>query len=269
MAEEIGKMRTSILTRKMNKKGIFYSLSVLLFLIFLVIVFNNKSQVLKKDEQFHVDRAKVIVTEHFVRDFDRYYAYHILETAARPALINLTRQNSPSASSTADIIALMRDGVSVSGNTHMNPLLTTGENFNQSLATLSFQLDQRDFTYELVSAKQLDYHTVMLNFHVNYSFGAFDTNWSMIAKDVNITIPVYGLWHPGYDQIIASDWIENNTGICYVNQIISPAPDPGCTGMNIRPAPFCGDGSVNQASEQCDPPDGVDCDAVCQIIPTP
>jgi uncharacterized repeat protein (TIGR01451 family) len=30
--------------------------------------------------------------------------------------------------------------------------------------------------------------------------------------------------------------------------------------------PYCGDGIVNQSSEQCDPPDGMNCDANCQFI---
>jgi hypothetical protein len=235
---------------KMNKKGIFYSLSVMLFLIFLIIVFNNKAQVLKKDEQFHIERAKIIVMDHFVRDFDRYYAQNIIETATRAALINLTRMSAPFNSN--QLIDLMRDGVTGGGNIHINPLLTTSENFNQSLATLSFKLDVNTFSYTLErvwQSWQPDNYAIKLNFHVKYFFSAFDTNWSIADKDVNITVPVYGLWHPTYHEIIGHDWVQNDAG-CYINDIMSGLPS--CNGMNIMPPPYCGDGIANRAVEDCD-----------------
>jgi hypothetical protein len=244
-----------IKVNKMNKKGIFYSLSVMLFLIFLIIVFNNKAQVLKKDEEFQIERAKIIVMDHFVRDFDRYYAQNIIETATRPALINLTRMSAPFNSN--KLIELMRDGVS--GNVHINHLLTTSENFDQSLATLSFKLDENKFSYALervLQSWQPDNYAIKLNFHVKYFFSAFDTNWSIADKDVNITVPVYGLYHPTYHDVIAHDWVHNNAG-CYINDIMSGLP--GCSGMNIMPP--CGDGVANRAAEECDGDDlrGKDC----------
>jgi hypothetical protein len=251
--------------KRMNKKGIFYSLSVMLFLIFLIIVFNNKAQVLKKDEQFHIERAKIIVMDHFVRDFDRYYAQNIIETATRPALINLTRMSAPFNSNR--LIELMRDGVS--GNVYINPLLTTSENFNQSLATLSFKLDVNTFSYTLErvwQSWQPSNYAIKLNFHVNYFFSAFDTNWSIADKDVNITVPVYGLWHPYYRGIIDNDWVQNDTG-CYINDIMSGLP--GCSGMNIMPPPYCSDGVVNQDTEECEPPNTPTCDSNCHDIITP
>lgn len=240
---------------KMNKKGIFYSLSVMLFLIFLIIVFNNKAQVLKKDEEFHIDRAKIIVMDHFVRDFDRYYAQNIIETATRPALINLTRM-APSHFTKDQLVTLMAMGqISVGAvQININPLLITGENFNQSLATLSFKLDENNFSYTLERVWQSKYDTMKLNFHVNYSFSAFDTSWSKTDKDVNITIPVYGLWHPRYNKMIKDNWKENDTG-CYINNIMSDLP--GCDGMNIMPPTYCGDGIVQKPNsdgfnEECD-----------------
>jgi len=240
----------------MNKKGIFYSLSVMLFLIFLIIVFNNKAQVLKKDEQFHIERAKIIVMDHFVRDFDRYYAQNIIETAARPALINLTR-HSPFAKS--KLIELMTTGQDTVSGASIHPLLTTSENFNQSLATLSFKLDKNEFSYTLADVDQPNYYTIKLNFHVDYLFSAFDTNWSKTNKDVNITVQVYGLWHPDYYRhgTIDNSWVEYTTG-CYAKIIFRDGEDVSpCPGKNIKPI-ICGDGVL-------DP--GEDCDGTATPIP--
>lgn len=224
-------MRT---THRLNKKGVFYSISAVLFLIFLVIVFNSKAQVLKKDEEFHVERVKIIIMDHFVRDFDRYYAENILQAAAKPALINLTR-NYPFNFNRNQLIELMTNGVDSASGSHINPLLTTNENFQQSLATLSFSLDSKGFNYRLESLEQLSYELLRLNFRVDYFFSAFDTNWSKTNKLVSINVPVYGLWHPSFNEVIDSSWVENSTGDCYVNQIITPPPHPSCSGMNIMP----------------------------------
>ena len=233
MRTDINKMIKINRTKKMlNKKGVFYSLSVILLLIFLIIVFNGKAQLLQRDEQFHVERAKIIIMDRFVRDFDRYYAENIIETATKPALINLTR-NAPF--NRNQLIEMMTTGADSASGLHINPLLTTNENFQQSLATLSFKLDAENFAYRIESVEQLSYELLRFNFSVDYFFSAFDTNWSRTNKQVSITVPVNGLWHPAYNDVIDSSWVENATGGCYVNQIISPPPESSCFGMNIMP----------------------------------
>jgi len=217
--------------KKLDKKGVFYSISVLLLLVFLVIVFSNRAKLQEKDEQFHVERAKIIIMDHFARDFDRYYAQNIIETAVKPSLANLTRASF----NRGQLIQLMAEGTDDVSHLHINPLLTTNEDFQQSLATLSFKLDNASFNYALESAEQLSYDSIRLNFSVNYYFKAFDTNWSKTNKLVSVNLQLYGLWHPGLGEIIDSSWEENSTGSCYINQVIIPAPQPGCSGMNIMP----------------------------------
>jgi hypothetical protein len=218
--------------KRINRKGVFYSLSVIILLVFMIIVFNNKAHLMQKEEQSHVERAKIIIMDRFIRDFDRYYAESILQTAAKPALVNLTR-DSPFNSS--QLIEMMATGIDSVSGLSMNPLLGSNENFQQSLATLSFNLDSASFSYRLESAEQLSYELLRLDFSVDYSFSAFNTNWSRRNKIINITVAVNGLWHPAYDEVIDSSWVENSTGGCYINQIITPTPEPGCTGMNIMP----------------------------------
>jgi hypothetical protein len=218
-----------------NKRGVFYSISVLLFMIFLIIVFNNKAQLLQKDEEFHVERAKIIIMDHFVRDFDNYYARNIIETATKPALINLTRLTTSARFNSNQLIELMTNGTDSVSHLSINPLLTTNENFQQSLATLSFELDNASLEYRLESTEQPSYDSIRLNFRVNYFFRAFDTNWSRTDKLISINVPVYGLWHPEFDDIIDSNWEENSTSGCYINQIITPDPEPSCSGINIMP----------------------------------
>lgn len=214
-----------------GKKGVFYSISVILLLVFLIIVFTNKAAVLREDERLHAERAKIIIMDHFVRDFGNYYAENIIETAVKPSLANLSRASF----SQGQLIQLMEEGADEISHLRINPLLTSGENFKQALATLSFKLDNASFSYALESAEQLSYEVIRLNFSASYYFEAFNANWSKDDELVSVNVSVYGLWHPSYGGMIDSSWSENSTGTCYINQIISPPPHPGCNGMNIMP----------------------------------
>ncbi|KYK24483.1 hypothetical protein AYK26_06590 [Euryarchaeota archaeon SM23-78] len=211
---------------KKNKKGVFFSLTVILFLVLLLIIFNTKSELQKKEDEFHIQRVQIIVMDHFVRDFDRYYAKTILETAAKPALVALT----PSASvpfSKADVVSMMKNGLPVQ--------LTTDDNFQQSLGTLTFTLDEKEFDFRLESFEQPRYDTIQLNFLVNYSFKMTESNWSKTDKQVIIPITVYGLYHPTYLEVIDDSWLEDTADECYINEIFSSPPS--CSGMNIMPQP--------------------------------
>ena len=216
--------------RKMDKKGIFYSLSVIVFLIFLIVIFINKADIQKKEEQFHVERAQIVVMDHFVRDFDRQYVDVIIHTAARPAMISITRTGS---FTTGRLVDLMEDGTEASAT--MNPLFSTDANFDQALGTLTFMLDSSEFLYRVASVQQLNETTIKLNFLVDYSFEALSTNWSKKDKPVSITMSVYGLGHPTHgNDIIDDSWVIDTATGCYINDII-PGIDSTCTGKNIMP----------------------------------
>jgi hypothetical protein len=245
----------------MNKKGIFYSMSVVLFIVLLIIVFSNKSDIFQKDEKFHMERAQIIVMDHFVRDFDRYYTESIIKAAAKPALINLTK-GAPFSRET--VVNLMIDGSE--GGIKINPLLSTKEGLNQSLRTLTFNLDAQSFNYSLQSIEQPDYKTIMLNFEVDYYFKVLDTNWSRKSLPVSITLDVHGMSHPGHSAsgVIDSSWVSDSSG-CYANIIFSDNPII-CSG-NIRPPPMCDDGNIDIGlGEECEPPNVGNCDAYCHII---
>lgn len=249
----------------MDKKGIFYSLSVILFLILLIIVFSNKSDIFKKEEKFHIERTQIIVMDHFVRDFDRYYAESILKAAAKPALISLTKG---SAFTLGDVVNLMIDGSG--GGTSINPLLSTNEGLNQALRTLTFNLDAQSFNYSLTSVEQLEFDQIQLNFEVDYYFKALDTNWSRKGLPVNIILDVYGMSHPRHLHagIIDSSWVPDSTG-CYRNIIFSE--NIACRG-NIRPLPVCGNWETEYPEESCDDGNRIDgdgCSSSCQLEITP
>jgi hypothetical protein len=206
--------------QSLNKKGVFYTLSVIIIIIILLAVFSNRLFVLNKEEEFNLDRAKIIVMDQFIGDFDSYYAKNILETATKPALISLT-SSSFILYSDSDLIDLMKTGDN--GVATMDDIYSTNNNFNQSLRTLTFQLDDETFKYVIVNITQIDYKTIMLNFNVSYSFTSFDTTWKKTGKIINITVPISGLWHPSYPATpIDTDWVENIAPVnCYIEQLFN------------------------------------------------
>ena len=214
--------------KKINKKAVFYSLSVVLFLVFLLIVFNTKADIQKRDDRFHLNRAQMIVMDHFVRDFDRYYIEAILETSARPALVELTTTGS-GVFNGADLVNTMTGS---SGN--LDPLLTTDENFQQALNTLSFPVNDRDFSFSVQSIQQLNYYRIRINFLVDYRFGITGSEWSEDDRPISVVLEVYGFGHPAYDGIIDSSWIEDEmtTIPSYADQIFTGSTSGS---ENIKP----------------------------------
>jgi hypothetical protein len=218
---------------KANKKGVFYTLSVVIVIIILLLVFSNKLRVLNFDEEFSLERAKIISMDRFASDFDNYYAKNIIETATTPALIAITEHDAPFTN--VELIDVMDDG---SGVAEMDKLFSTDNNFNQSLRTLTFELDKALFTYEIDDIKQVNYTTLVVSFNVDYHFSSFNTTWETTDKIINITVPVFGLWHPNHaGAYIDTDWVEDPTPIdCYANQISIDSSD--CiTDINIMPPP--------------------------------
>ncbi|MBN2459923.1 hypothetical protein JXB28_06585 [Candidatus Woesearchaeota archaeon] len=231
---------------KVGKKGIFYSITVLLFMLFLLVYFNTASDIQKKEDEFHIERVRLIVMDHFVRDFDNYYIQEILATAAKPAMIELTSALPFARFSKEAVVDLMTDGET--GSIMINPLLATNDNFHQALGTLTFDPESLEFSYVLESVEQPYYDTLQLNFLVNYSFSSFSTRWSKSNKPVNISFTVYSLMHPDYDEVIGTNWVERNEG-CYIWGILSISPPPDCEGKNIMPP--CGNGVIDEG-EECD-----------------
>ncbi len=219
----------------MNRKSMFFSLSALVLIIFLFIIFRTKGEIAKIDEDFNINRAQVIVMDQFVRDFDRYHIPQILETSAKQALVKRTSRT-PLPFPKDELADIMKDGKSSSG-TFLEPALTTDANFEQALGTLTFKLvnDDRTFEYSLRSVKQLSFDTLQLNFSVSYNLQVAGNKWFVQDKTYLINVNVYSMWHPSHSNVIDDLWIPKTDAGCYADLIISNS-EP-CSGLDIMPLP--------------------------------
>jgi len=55
------------------KKGVFFSLSMVMLIGILFILFHNRADVYEEQQEFRIKRAQLSVMNHFVTDFEEYY----------------------------------------------------------------------------------------------------------------------------------------------------------------------------------------------------
>ena len=211
------------------KKGMFFSLTVVIFLVILFVVFKNKAEAAQIKEETFMDRAQINVMNHFVDDFEGRYVLEMLESSSKLALVKRSESGSFPKSEIADI---MDDGYS-GGIKYLDSKKTTGEFFSQVLETLTFPLDKKTFTYALTNVVQTSPSIIHLEFSVNYEFEVGKKNWKKTNMPVEFDLEVYTMYHPTYSAYIDRSWLVDSSGTCYANQIISDASS--CSGQNLVP----------------------------------
>jgi hypothetical protein len=231
----------------MNRKAVFFSISSILVILVILISFQSWTKIKSAEKGFAVDRAGLLVPDHFVRDFDRYYLEQILAAAAKPAIEKLARLHpydpgSPYVPlSYRDIEDLMKDGVCVScGITSANAMdraYTTDDNLRQALATFNFPLDRAELSYTLVGITQPSYDTFVLDFTADYIFSIGENTWQRQGKSIQIPVSVYSLPHPGYNLTeIDTDWTEqSDADKCLIQQLFDDPSVVCAIPVNIMP----------------------------------
>jgi hypothetical protein len=205
----------------MNKKGMYMSISVLVILFALFIVFQNQASVQQKEKDLVADRAIVVAMDDFMRDMDTYYTYEILKDALKPALEALTVSVTP----TSNLIQFSELASVMADPNRIPPEYTTPNTLNQALSSLSFAPDSKEFTYEVKGVRQTDYLQFEVEFSVDYKFTFGSNTWTATDKQVIVPVTVYSLSHPSYSETygpITSDWVSTYTAqTCYIKEIFS------------------------------------------------
>ena len=210
------------------KKGMFFSLSVVVFLIVLFVVFKNKADAVKVKEESFMDRAQINVMQHFVNDFENRYVKEMLTTSGKQAFSKRTVSGAFPKNELADV---MDDGIA-GATTYLDPTLTTKGFFVQILKTLTFKLDKNMFAYTVREVTQTNPNTLNVIFDVSYEFEVGKKNWKKTMA-VPIDFEVFSMWHPSYGAFIDRTWLDDASGPCYSNTIVTDAAP--CTGLNKVP----------------------------------
>jgi hypothetical protein len=210
------------------RKGMIYTVSVLLLLGVVLFFMLQVSDIFDSKQKNTVSRARILTMEHFVRDFERYYASTLLEAAAMQSLVALSK--SPGFSG-ADLVDLMKDGSSPAAS--INSISSTDENFRQAKATISFALDSSSFQYTLAGVEQPSFDTVALTFLVDYSFTSDGSTWIRDDLPVRTVLSLRGLTHPVYGEVIDSTWVVDSASPCLLSTLTTEPVT--CSSGGIMP----------------------------------
>jgi len=231
-------MTKKTLSKKMNKKGQFFSLLAVIIIILLALFFFYKSDAASREDDLYIKRVTISSMDAFVSEFEQKSIPVILESSAKPAIAaRISKPATFSKFSKNELTEIMKDG-EWGGVTYLDDIYTTDNAYKETLGTLTFTIKNGGvFDYSLDSVKQIDFKTLELDFIVNYEFELFENKWSKSNKHVLVQVPIYSLKHPAYDRrIITKDWSFDNSGNCFIEQIFLNAKP--CAGLNIAPPPI-------------------------------
>jgi hypothetical protein len=204
----------------MNKKGVFFSIGALLIIFVLLLGMQNTSRQKSEEKDMIIDRAQILVMDHFVRDFDRQYVEQIMNGATKPAIEALLTDGTPI--SDPEIIQMMKTGTR-GARTLMAQGFTTDDNLRQAMATLTFK-PAYTFDFHITNIRQTIYNEFDVDFSVEYSFKMGDSTWSKDGLMVTVPVTVYGLKHPIYMNIVDSPWIqETDPNKCFIDEAFDRA----------------------------------------------
>lgn len=217
-----------------HKKAVFFSMTVVMFLIYLVLFYRSSAEVQKSADRLSVGRSQIKVFDTYVKEFSSLTIPAVLERSAIRAL----------ATRTADGVehgnpiftkAELAEGMDSPG--WMGHEQTTSDLFGQSLSTMTLQ-GESEISYYIRTVRQTSPREIELNFTMNYTLKRFGMIWKSADKPIIINVSVIGFTYPApYSRAIDREWVVNtgSTG-CYVTAIISDA-EP-CAGMDIIPPDF-------------------------------
>lgn len=207
------------------KKGMFFTLSIVLLIIFALFLVRSASQVQQLEEQFRIERSQLYVIDEFIRELDDREIEKYLKLAFKATLIARTKDG-PIPFDFNEILDIMDNSYSNSmGKDYIEDTLTTDELLSQSFKTLTFSFEDSAtvFGYRILSMRQISFNTIEVDFEVDYSFTAFGNTWSRVGKQITIEYDVYSLTHPN-GLIIVDSWIPDSS-ICLIHDLVSDADD--------------------------------------------
>jgi ribosomal protein L31 len=209
------------INKKGNKKGQFFSLGTFLLLVVLVLIFSYSAINRKNTEDFQVQRLKTAVMSNFVDEFEKEYAYKILETAAKPSMSAYLEDYS-NPMSFDDFTTIMKTGRFGDHSFPALASLTTNSTLKRVLSTVTFNTGIRsEFDYTLDEAQMIAPDKMKLSFTFRYSFTSDKSTWNNSNIKVDMIMDVYSLNHPVYRQIIGDYWVQDTGGTCLARQIFT------------------------------------------------
>ncbi len=218
-----------------HKKAVFFSMTVVLFLIYLVLFYRTTAEVRKSEDRLSVERSQIKVFDTYVKEFSSLTIPAVLERSAVRALAKRTAEGVEEGNFVMFSKAELAAGMNLPS--WMGDEQTASDLFRQSLSTMTLQ-GESEISYDILAIRQLSPWEIELDFTTSYTLKRLNTVWKSTGKPIIIKVNIIGLTYPEpYNRAIDKEWVVDagSTG-CYVTEIISDA-EP-CVSMNIIPPDF-------------------------------
>lgn len=202
------------------KKGIFYSLSAVLLLVIIALVFHFSIKESSLRREITTEEIKFETVSEYVEDFEKYYLKNSLAVSSKHALSEISTYVSTSGP-VPDLRTSVQELVTTgsSGGMSMDSRFTVPSIVRtfQDLLPVNITTDRLDINVGEIT--QPDPWTTRIVYDVNFEFEALDSSWfDILTKDVTIT--VYGFEDPEFHQVINKDyWIVHSGTNCFLMKL--------------------------------------------------
>ena len=216
-----------------GKKAQFFSLTVFIILLVIIILLSIKANLLKTEDDFNIDRLEKTIMNNFVRDFDRVYLEEIIRTSLKPSVASVLNQ---SKMTSMDGLLNIMNGTTQG---YIDPSLTIPSSLKRVLGTITLSLKNPDdiLHVNLIKIEQTQHDEIIFTFVADYKFELYGAVWERTGKQIVIVMDIYDLKHPGYSYryIDRNNWeTDTNASVCFMNQVFVDAPL--CSHYNIKPS---------------------------------
>lgn len=212
------------------RKAQFFSLTGVLLIVLLVVMIRTISGLLVEQQEFRAERSQVKALDNFARNFENLDVPQMLDSTARFALVSATADGDAQLTG-PELVALMRSGDA--------RFTGTDDQFNIVEQTMpTGGIDGITLDYRLVGVEQPDPWTMLLDFRFDYTIDANNARWSGTDLEHQVQVPVIGITHPDYGQIIQEDWTAVTSGTdCVIHDVFDVALIGSCSDRQVEPLP--------------------------------
>jgi hypothetical protein len=210
----------------------FFSLTVFIFVIFLLLFFASLSRLSSNEENFNVNRLQITVMNDFVSDFDQIYVEQIISPSLKPAVAAVLKQKPTITPVTKDnLVNIMKTGVAPD----MDKDLAMDVTLEKVFRTTAYSFDGSTFDVELNKVEQTSASVLKFTFLVDYSFTFGDNKWGKNDKEIVLLMDIYSLNHPLWNAYIDKDWVPDDSAVqCFSRQVFGINAET-CSGLNMKP----------------------------------
>jgi hypothetical protein len=236
---------------KPNKKGVFVTLSAVLILIIifsLVVLLDQQSNEIN---EVNIQYSKHKIISNYINTIEDIYLPSLIATSEKYAIANYsyfiedTSLNNDKIHLKANLTEIIMTG-KINTNDIIPMNLTLPGMINYTFHTTPSPITFNYFEFNITSIKHKDNWTIIINTSTNFSINAETLTWRNYSnitwtntKNYSTEISIIGFVDINQSNIITSQWKENTTQTCYLDDLNGTPSYPCGTIIGLCPLSGC------------------------------